>query len=186
LMKDELKSALKSLSTETYRKALDTIISLETEMKDTRKLLKEKNAELMLKIEAKRFGVDDQKNEYLRLSVEIEEALSGLPEVEKKKRERLKKDYAAVERKLEGLRKLVESVGGVITEKEARDLILQKHHDIISNQLMRYLNAEKRALIGIFENLYDKYAVSAKKLEQEREKTLTELNVFLKGMKYLG
>ena len=80
----------------------------------------------------------------------------------------------------------MESVGGVITEKEARDLILQKHHDIISNQLMRYLNAEKRALIGIFENLYDKYAVSAKKLEQEREKTLTELNVFLKGMKYLG
>jgi len=186
LMKDELKSALKSLSTETYRKALDTIISLETEMKDTRKLLKEKNAELMLKIEAKRFGVDDQKNEYLRLSVEIEEALFGLPEGEKNKRERLKKDYAAVERKLEGLRKLVESVGGVITEKEARDLILQKHHDIISDQLMRYLNAEKRALIGIFENLYDKYAVSAKKLEQEREKTLTELNVFLKGMKYLG
>src|SRR3990172_7440240 len=186
LMKDELKSALKSLSTETYRKALDTIISLETEMKDAKKLLKEKDTELILKIEAKRFGVDDQKNEYLRLSVEIEEALSGLPEVEKKKRERLKKNYASVERKLEGLRKLMESVGGVITEKEARDLILQKHHDIISNQLMRYLNAEKRALIGVFENLYDKYAVSAKKLEQEREKTLTELNVFLKGMKYLG
>jgi type I restriction enzyme M protein len=189
LMKVELKSAIRSLSEgekETYKKMLDIITDLEKVVKDTRKEIKDKEAQLMLKIEVKQFGIDDQKNEYLKLSIEIEEKLSGLPEGEKKKRERLKKDYAAVKRKLDGLRELIESVGGVITEKEARDLILQKHHDIISDQLMRYLNTEKRALIGVFENLYDKYAVSSETLEQEREKTLAELNGFLKGMKYLG
>jgi type I restriction enzyme M protein len=44
---------------------------------------------------------------------------------------------------------------------------------------MRYLNAEKRALINVFEKLWDKYAVSAQELEQEREAIMLDLNNFL-------
>lgn len=64
-------------------------------------------------------------------------------------------------------------------------MILQKLHDLINNELLRYLNAEKRALVATFEKLWDKYAVSAREIERVREATMRELNDYLTKLGYL-
>lgn len=51
--------------------------------------------------------------------------------------------------------------------------------------MLRYLNAEKRALLAIVENLWDKYAVSSQTQELERSDTLNKLNDFLHKLGYL-
>ena len=45
-------------------------------------------------------------------------------------------------------------------EGEARQLILQKFRDTARDKMYQYLNAELKRLIGVFENLWDKYRVS--------------------------
>ena len=95
------------------------------------------------------------------------------------------KNKTIIQAKLDSLDAILEEIGGMITTQEAQKLILKKHFDIINNQLQRYLNAEKRALIAAYENLWDKYAVSAQEIEQERSKTMAELNEFLTALKYL-
>ena len=46
-------------------------------------------------------------------------------------------------------------------------------------------NSEKRWLIAVVENLWDKYAVSIRDLENQRVETLKTLDGFLKGLGYL-
>jgi len=46
------------------------------------------------------------------------------------------------------------------------------------------LNAEKRELIKIFENLWNKYTVPLKSLNTERDEKVKKLDEFLKGLRY--
>ena len=95
------------------------------------------------------------------------------------------KDKGIIQAKLNRLDSLLIEIGGIITTEQAQMLILKKHFDIINNQLQRYLNAEKRTLISAFENLFDKYYLSAKSIELSRNKTMLELNDFLIQLNYL-
>ena len=63
-------------------------------------------------------------------------------------------------------------------------MILKKLYTIGNDELGRYLNAEKRALLGRLENLWAKYAVSSQALEEMRESTMTSLDGFLSGLGY--
>ncbi|MGB0849419.1 MAG: N-6 DNA methylase, partial [Thiolinea sp.] len=98
----------------------------------------------------------------------------------------LSKDAATLTAQEGQLDQLMEAIGGRITAAEAKTLILKKLHDLINNELNRYLNAEKRALVAIAENWWDKYAVSGRELEEQRKHTLAELNGFLGKLGYLG
>ena len=79
----------------------------------------------------------------------------------------------------------IASIGGQLTETEAKTLILKKLYDLAKQELNRYLNAEKRRLIQVVENLWDKYAASSCDLESARIETLKVLNGFLGGLRYL-
>jgi len=81
---------------------------------------------------------------------------------------------------------ILTAIGGRLTEEDARRLILKKLYDLVEAELNRYLNAEKRALVRIVENFWDKYAVSSRQLEAERSETLKTLDGFLQGLGYLG
>lgn len=96
------------------------------------------------------------------------------------------KDTGILEAKLDSLDALLAEIGGRITTEESQKLILKKHFDIINDQLQRYLNAEKRALVNAFENLFDKYYTSAQAIELKREETMAELNDFLTQLNYLN
>lgn len=215
------------------------IKDLEKSIKDSKALLKDKQTELDLKIELKRYGSEEvkaeskgllvaAKKEVEKLDSDIEslindfkaelkntadynnikksvtayekelkkskdkpEILQLVLEVKKQFKEITKtynariKDSGILEAKLQSLDTLLEEIGGMITTKESQKLILKKHFDIINDQLQRYLNAEKRALVNAYENLFDKYYTSAQAIELKREETMAELNDFLTQLNYL-
>ena len=96
------------------------------------------------------------------------------------------KDSGILQTKLDSIDDLLKAIGGMITIEESQRLILKKHFDIINDQLQRYLNAEKRALVSAYENLFDKYYTSAQAIEHKRVSTMAELNDFLTQLNYLS
>lgn len=115
--------------------------------------------------------------------LQVLEAQKQFKEINKAYSSRLK-DKDILETKLKSLDKLLVDIGGIISIEEAQQLILKKHFDIINNQLQRYLNAEKRVLVAAYENLYDKYFISAQSIETKRDETMAELNDFLTQLNY--
>ncbi len=172
-----------------YKELFDGIAAIEKRIKSSKDELREKQIELELKLTLKRIGGDEAKAETNELIEQVKALLVGLnPQVkeDKKKITALTKDKAALEMRLSRIDGVLAAIGGQMSEEEAKRLILKKLYDLANRELLRYLNAEKRALVGIVENLWDKYAVSSRVLEADREKTLAALNGFLAGLGYLG
>ena len=225
-----------------YQEQDSKIKEMEKSIKDFKTLLKEKQVQLALKIELKRFGSEDlkaesdilldaTKKEIKEIDATIETLitpfktdikdstdfdkikksvtafektlkdnqdnnamvkLASLLEAKKHFSEFTKtynariKDSEILKTKINSLDTLLEKIGGMITTEESQKLILKKHFDIINDQLQRYLNAEKKALVNAFENLFDKYYTSALAIEQKRESTTAELNDFLTQLNYLN
>lgn len=96
------------------------------------------------------------------------------------------KDIDLLEKYLAKLDTQLKDIGGIITEEESKRLILQKHFDLINTQLNRYVDNEQRALISGIENLFDKYKISAKELEDSRTEIMNDLTKFLTDLKYLN
>lgn len=248
LAKSELKSQIDYFLTEKnkpeeakpFQEQDAKIKDLEKSIKDCKTLHNEKQIELDLKIELKRFGSEDikaeskgllvaAKKEVEKLDSDIEslindfkvelkntadydnikksvtafekelkkskdrpETLQLILEVKKQFKEITKtynariKDIGILHAKLNSLDTLLKEIGGMITTEESQKLILKKHFDIINDQLQRYLNVEKRALVSAFENLFDKYHTSAQAIELKRESTMAELNDFLTQLNYLN
>ena len=103
----------------------------------------------------------------------------------KKKFTKLQKEVVKIQQVLSGYDATMQSIGGQITEEETRNLILQKHYNIISDQLNRYTEQEKREVIAVCEHLFDKYATSAQQIAADRNKVMNELNDILKKLKYV-
>jgi type I restriction enzyme M protein len=233
---EEKKQAEKA---EPYQEQETKIKDLEKSIKDCKALLKEKQAELELKIELKRYGSEDVKAdsnallttaqkekanldaaiedlikdfkadlkeakdyEQIRKSVMVLEKelkkgnddavkLNLVLEAQKQFKEITKsynariKDCGILQNKLKSIDDLLEAIGGMITTEESQKLILKKHFDIINDQLQRYLNTEKRALVAACENLFDKYFTSAQTIEQKRQYSMAQLDDFLTQLNYL-
>ena len=130
-------------------------------------------------------GFTEENRDLIR---QIEKQLVDLDannKTDKKKINALQKDKAALQARIDRTDDLLTEIGGQLTVEEAKRLILKKLYDIASRELERYLNAEKRELIQGVENLWNKYAISSQQIEQQREKTLEELNGFLEGLGYM-
>ncbi|MBI5582963.1 MAG: type I restriction-modification system subunit M [Deltaproteobacteria bacterium] len=165
------------------------IETLERRLKGFKADLKIKTNELELKLQLKRLGGDEFRAENHDLIRQVDAQLNNLDnnnKDDKKKITALNKDKAALQARLARTDGILAAIGGQLTEEEARRLILKKLYDLARNELTRYLNAEKRSLIAVVENLWDKYAVSSRELEQERAKTLRKLDGFLETLGYLG
>jgi type I restriction enzyme M protein len=189
---DDLKGST-GASAQKERKALEAqesaITALEKSIKESRAELKNLTDELELKLQLKRVGGDEFKagNEQLLLQVDARLAtLSDVYKEEKKKITALQKDKVVLQTRIAKTDALLVGIGGQITDAEARTLILKKLYDLANEELNRYLNVEKRRLIQVVENLWDKYAVSSRALESERTGTLAELDGFLTTLGYLS
>ncbi len=179
-------SALKELKNlQAQEKAITTI---EKRIKDSKAELKTKTDELELKLQLKRLGGDEFKAESKELIQQVDTQLANLDKAnkdDKKKIIALNKDKATLEQRLAKTDDILSAIGGQLSEEEARRLILKKLYDLANNELNRYLNADKRGLIQVVENLWDKYAVSSHELESERSETLKTLDGFLNKLGYL-
>ena len=121
--------------------------------------------------------------------IETQNSLSTTDETAEKARQKkiaaLTKDRETQNDKLTKLAAELEAAGGQLTTTEAKELILEKLFDQINDELARYMNHEKRALVSVFERLWDKYAVSARAIETSRGRTMHELDEFLSELGYL-
>lgn len=71
-----------------------------------------------------------------------------------------------------------------LTAEEAKELILDKFYELINEKLKKYLKAEKRELIKVFEKLWDNYRVPLFTLKEERDTEINKLNQFLEKLGY--
>ena len=173
----------------TYEDQLDGIKQLESKISKIKREIKEKEFELEIKLSLKRVGAEEEKAATEQLIQQADEQIGRLDPKDKEDKKRinaLNKDKKTLEDRLSRIDELMEEIGKQITGEECKTLILNKLHDFIDNELTRYLNAEKRALVGVMESLWDKYATSAQDLETQRKQTLHELNKYLKDLKYYG
>ena len=162
--------------------------AIEKRIKDARTTLKKKVAELEFKLELKRLGADDFKAETQALIAQANDHLAGLDpknKADKKTITSLDKDKEALNARLARTDAVLKAIGGQISETDARRLILKKIYDFARTELDRYLHAEQRVLMTVLENLWDKYAIAANELENDRVATLTAMGGFLKGLGYL-
>lgn len=205
VIKEYLTAQLKMLgeqkNAEKEEKALKEILKdikeKEAAIKEAKEKVKELQVDLDKKVEYKMYGVEEAKEELLSLHEHTQKRIAeleaqGEPEPKKEKAAYKKalnaliSDELKMQEKLDGLDAFLESIGGVITAEECKILILQKHNNLIQQELQKYLNAEKRKLIAGIEKLWDKYAVHAQSLEKTRQESLNKLNTFLTDLKYLN
>ena len=172
VIKDYLSSQIKDLKTQKgagneLKELTDTIESIKTiekEIKEAKDRVKEFQSDLEQKIEYKMYGVADAKDEIKNLFKHTQKRIEelkkqGEPEDKKEKAayaktlKALQSDSLKMEERLKGLDAFLESIGGIITPEECKTLILQKHNSLVQQELLKYLNAEKRALIAGIEKL---------------------------------
>ena len=197
VMKKALKALIDDLKDSTgasamrERDALKTqdsaIKEIENKIRVSKAALKDKTDELKSKVQRKRLsgeGFKAESQEHIQQAENQLANLDPLDKTDKKKIAALNKDKAVLEERIAKIDTVLDAIGGQLTDEEAKHLILNKLYDIASTELERYLNAEMRHLVSGVENLWNKYAVSSKKLEAERKATLRVLDGFLSGLRY--
>jgi type I restriction enzyme M protein len=119
---------------------------------------------------------------------QIDARLADLDENKKDDKKRisaLRKDHQALQTRVAKIDSLLGSIGGPLTDEQARTLILQKLYDLAADELRRYVDAEKRVLVKAVENKWDKYALSRRDIESHRHSALGVLDGFLKDLGYV-
>ncbi|MDP3878056.1 MAG: N-6 DNA methylase [Methylobacter sp.] len=79
---------------------------------------------------------------------------------------------------------LVQSAREKISDDEARIVIIERLRQTLMNTYRAYLRADQRACIKAIENLWSKYAVTAKTIEAERDAASEQLQTFLVELGY--
>ena len=79
---------------------------------------------------------------------------------------------------------LVEQARQKISPAEARQVILKRLEQVLMESYRHYLRADQRACVAAIENLWGKYAVTAKQLEVAPRQAAAELDGFLVELGY--
>jgi type I restriction enzyme M protein len=81
---------------------------------------------------------------------------------------------------------LVEQARLKISSDEARKVIVARLGQVLFSSYQQYLRADQRACIAAIENLWSKYAVTAKQIEAERDQAAAELQAFFAELGYVA
>ena len=79
---------------------------------------------------------------------------------------------------------LVQSAREKITNDQARVIIINRLQSLLMNSYEAYLKAYQRTCIASIENLWSKYAVTAKTIEEDRDQASAQLKAFLAELGY--
>ena len=79
---------------------------------------------------------------------------------------------------------LVASARKKISNDEARSVIVERLCQTLMTTYQAYLQADQRACVKAIENLWEKYAVTAKTIEAERDKASALLQTFMVELGY--
>jgi type I restriction enzyme M protein len=101
---------------------------------------------------------------------------------------KLEDEAKALKAQIKGTEKnrdeLVERARQKISPAEARQVILRRLEAVLMESYRQYLRADQRACVAALENLWGKYAVTAKQLEAARASAMAELTSYLAELGY--
>lgn len=179
-----------------FEDQLKEIKKIEDSIKKLRKQSNELEYLLKMKIELKRFGIGSSKEFYMSQKAAIlkdKENLDKLvvPTVKKeltaynKRKKAIDNQLSEVDRRINSLKSILKEIGGMMSETECKELILEKHRRLVTIELNRYLDAERRKIIFRIENLWNKYAMSLDSINSNRDEIFLSLDNYLKELKYI-
>ncbi len=113
-------------------------------------------------------------------SLENDERISAHKELELEVKE-LKSRIKATENRKE---ELVEAARAKISNAQAKSQILERLQHLLVDAYRQYLRADQRGCVAAIENLWEKYAVTARRIEAERDSAAAKLNDFLVELGY--
>jgi len=117
---------------------------------------------------------------HLQRATEIEGQLQRHKALEDEAKQ-LKADIKGIEAQREAL---VQSAREKISNDEARVIITQRLQMLLMSSYQSYLKAYQRTCIAAIENLWNKYAVTAKTIEENRDSATAKLKAFLAELGY--
>ncbi|WP_442801286.1 N-6 DNA methylase [Serratia rubidaea] len=173
----ELQALFAAADDEDFEDTDDTGVMTSEQVKELKAKLKD--AKGMVKLCKRDPGLGNS-DDYQQKVAQIEAQLKRHKVLEDEAKE-LKKVIKAIENKRD---ELVLSAREKISQDEARVVIIARLKQLLLNTYNRYLRAEQRACITAIENLWVKYAVTAKEIESARDKSTEELKVFLAELGY--
>lgn len=129
---------------------------------------------------AKKEGEKDEQAIFLAQAEAIEKRLARHKALEHEVRV-LKSGIRSIEKRQD---ELVAAARAKISRKEARQAIVERLSRLLMDTYQVYLHTDRRACIAAIENLWSKYAVTAKEFEEAREAASTQLRQFLVELGY--
>jgi type I restriction enzyme M protein len=174
----ELAALFAAADEEDYDDSDDSGVLPGDEVKALKAKLKEARASAKL---AKKEGDKSELATYLAEADEIEKRLARHKALEDEAKQ-LKAELRATEKRQE---ELVAAAREKISTDEAKGVILDRLHRLLLQTYEGYLRADQRACIAALENLYGKYAVTAKQIESKRDEAAAKLKAFLVELGYV-
>lgn len=173
----ELQALFSAAGEEDFEDSEDTGVLPPEEVKALKANLKE--AKGMMKL-AKRDSSLGNWQSFQRESVRIECQLARHKMLEDEA-----KNLKALIKSTEKSRdQLVEQARLKIGNDEAQQVIVERLGKQLLDSYRHYLRADQRACIAAIENLWTKYAVTARQIEAERDQASAELHAFLRELGY--
>jgi type I restriction enzyme M protein len=173
----ELQALFAAAGEEDFEDADDTGVLPADEVKALKASLKEAKGMMKLAKRDTAFG-DWQSHQHEAARIEAQLARQKALEDEAKA---LKTAIKSTEAKKD---ELVEQARLKISKDEARVVIIERLGLVLFDSYHQYLRADQRACIAAIENLWGKYAVTAKQIEAERDEATQELQAFLVELGY--
>lgn len=173
----ELQALFAAASEEDFEDTDDTGVLPADEVKALKANLKEAKGMMKLARRDRSLGDADR---YRREAERIEAQLTRHKALEDEAKT-LKALIKATEKSRD---ELVERARQNISKDEARQVIVERLGQVLFDSYRQYLRADQRACIAVIENLWSKYAVTAKQIEAERDEAARELQAFLVALGY--
>ena len=173
----ELQALFAAADEEDFEDSDETGVLPSDEVKALKAELKELNTRAKL---AKKEGEKGDWTAYMAEAAAIEKRLSAHKALEDEAKA-LKAAIRSTDKKQE---ELVEAARAKISRDEARQVIVERLGRLLLESYRAYLRADQRACVTAIENLWNKYAVTAKEIETVRDAASKQLREFLVELGY--
>lgn len=173
----ELQALFAAADEEDFEDSDETGVLPSDEVKKLKAEFKDLNTRAKL---AKKEGDKDEQAVFLAQAEAVEKRLARHKALEQEVRA-LKSGIRSIEKKQD---ELVEVARAKISRKDARKATVERLGRLLMNSYRIYLQADRRACIAAIENLWSKYAITAKDIERERDAASAQLQRFLVELGY--
>ena len=173
----ELQALFAAADDEDFEDSDDTGVMTSEQVKDLKTRLKDAKGQAKL---CKRDPNLGDAAEWQQKAEQLEAQLAWHKALEDESKT-LKKTIKTIEQKRD---ELAANARQKISTNEARDIIIERLQQHLLNIYNRYLRAEQRACVTAADNLWSKYAVTARQIEAERDQAAQQLQVFLMELGY--